>query len=144
MSDERFDDDGTPVHEPLDLDGDNVLPLDDDGVSDPVDVPDQPIPVLPSDDPDPVDDVAVDDPEPVVDPEPAVDDVPSEVPDSPVDVKTDDKELSMDDIDPETKRRMAQLLRKRRNNSITHPQAVTLMEMDEDLFWEVYNMRTWH
>lgn len=145
MTDERFDDqDESPVHEPLGLDGDNVLPLDVDGPADPVDVPDQPIPVLPSDDPVPADDVAVDGPEPVSDPEPVVDDVPDEVPVPTVDVDEGDSELSMDDVPEDVKQRMAQLWRKRNFNTITHAQAYTLLTTDEKLFWKVYNMRTWH
>lgn len=83
-------------------------------------------------------------PEPEVEPEPA--------PEPPVDIEpapepaTYDKgdELRMEDIDQHTIHRMSQLLRKRRNNSITQPQAYTLLTTDEKLFWEVYLMRTWH
>jgi hypothetical protein len=93
---------------------------------------------------------AVDDVEPEPSPEPEVE--PEPAPEPPVDIEpapepaTDDKgdELRMEDIDQHTIHRMSQLLRKRRNNSITQPMALTLLTTDEKLFWEVYLMRTWH
>lgn len=48
------------------------------------------------------------------------------------------------DVDPHTVHRMAELLRKRNNNSITQFKAYDLLITDEKLFWEIYNMRTWH
>lgn len=142
MTNDEFDSWGEkPSHEPLEVDSDNVLPLDVDGVSDSIGVPDKPVPVLSDDDPVPVGDVADGVSELMVDPQPAVDNVPDEVPASTVDVEG---ELQMSDVPEATVQRMSQLLRKRRRMSITQPQAYTLLKTDEKLFWEVYNMRTWH
>lgn len=115
----------------------NVLPLDVDGVSDPVDVPDQPVPVHSSDDPVSTDDVAVDDPQPVVDSEPAVDDVPDEVPVPAVDVEEEE-------FPHEVFVRMAAMLRKRRFNQITQTEAEQILNADDKLRDAIYSSRNWH
>ena len=102
-----------------------------DPVSEPLGEPETPVEPEPS-------------PEPEVEPEPA--------PEPPVYIEpapepalyNEGYQLQMKDIDPHTVYRMSQLLRKRQNNEITQSQAHALLTNDEKLFWEMYNMRSWH
>jgi hypothetical protein len=102
-----------------------------DPVSEPLGEPETPVEPEPS-------------PEPEVEPEPA--------PEPPVYIEpapepalyNEGDQLQMKDIDPHTVYRMSQLLRKRQNNEITQSQAHSLLIADEKLFWEMYNVRSWH
>lgn len=85
-------------------------------------------------------------PEPVVvpEPEPVVPDVPEPVepiPSPTVDVADD--ELTRADVPQNVQQRMAELLRKRRHDVSTVGEAQELLK-DDKLFWETYNLRTWH
>ena len=113
-----------------------------DPVPEPLNEPETPVEPEPSPEPEVEPEPAPEPPvdvEPAPEPEPAVDDEGDKLAAPPEVIQ-----LQMGDIDPHTVYRMSQLLRKRQNNEITQSQAHALLTNDEKLFWEMYNMRSWH